>query len=156
MATAHQIKAIYALASGLGINRNSHDDELHELVYCITGKESIKELTNSEANSVQTELMDRMKGVDNINRSGSKKKHMDVPPGKMTEAQQAICRARKASEDKLARSRKHESNLDRCVREADKLGMKYVEYMAKYRNDKFFSTRKIHISRNNVRRLKVN
>ena len=70
--------------------------------------------------------------------------------------QAAICRARKADKDKPVRRRKHESNLDRCIREADKLGMKYVEYMAKYRNDKFFSTRKIHISRNNVRRLKVN
>ena len=64
--------------------------------------------------------------------------------------------ARKADKDEPVRRRKHESNLDRCIREADKLGMKYVEYMLKYRNDKFFSTQKIHISRNNVRRLKVN
>lgn len=77
----------------------------------------------------------------------AKRRHKEQAP---------ICRARKADKDKPVRSRKHESNLDRCIREADKLGMKYVEYMAKYRNDKFFSTRKIHISRNNVRRLKVN
>lgn len=70
--------------------------------------------------------------------------------------QSAICKAHKKDGDKPVRRRKHESNLDRCVREATELGMSYGKYMAKYRNDKFFSTQKIHISRNNVRRLKVN
>lgn len=70
--------------------------------------------------------------------------------------QAAICRARKADKDEPVRRRRHESNLDRCIREADKLGISYGKYMLKYRNDKFFSTQKIHISRNNVRRLKVN
>lgn len=88
MASAVQIRAIYAMGSSLGINRNSHEDELHQLVYGITGKESIKELTSSEAYSVQRELINRMKGSENISKSSSRKKPIDVPPGKMTEAQQ--------------------------------------------------------------------
>lgn len=88
MAAAAQIRAIYAMGSSLGINRNSRDDELHQLVYGITGKESIKELTSSEVYSVQRELMNRMKGSENIQKSSSRKKPIDVPPGKMTEAQQ--------------------------------------------------------------------
>ena len=70
--------------------------------------------------------------------------------------QAAICKARKKGGDKPVRRRKRESNLDRCAREATELGMHYSDYMAKYRNDKFFSTQKIHISSNNVRRLKMN
>lgn len=88
MAATTQIRAIYAMGSSLGINRNNRDDELHQLVYGITGKESIKELNNSEVYSVQRELMNRMKGSDNIRKSSSVKKQIDIPPGKMTEAQQ--------------------------------------------------------------------
>lgn len=88
MAAATQIRAIYAMGSSLGINRNSRDDELHQLVYGITGKESIKELNNSEVYSVQRELMNRMKGSDNIRKSSSVKKQIDIPPGKMTKGQQ--------------------------------------------------------------------
>lgn len=84
MATAPQIRAIYALGSKLGINQNSREDNLHQFVYSITGKESIKELTNYEASKVQSELMSRMKGIDRkVNQ-----KPIDVPPGKMSEAQQ--------------------------------------------------------------------
>ena len=88
MAAVNQIKAIYAMGSSLGINKNSREDELHQLVYGITGKESIKELTSSEAYSIQHELMRRMKGSHNFKKSKSRKKPVDVPPGKMTEAQQ--------------------------------------------------------------------
>lgn len=74
MATVPQMRAIYALGSKLGINQNSREDNLHQLVYSITGKESIKGLTNYEAAKVQSELS-RLEGID-------------VPPGKMSEAQQ--------------------------------------------------------------------
>ena len=76
------------MGSSLGINKNSREDELHQLVYGITGKESIKELTGSEAYSVQHELMSRMKGSNNLKSPNPVKKPVDVPPGKMTEAQQ--------------------------------------------------------------------
>lgn len=87
MAAIPQIRSIYALGSSLGINGNSREDELHQLVYGITGKESIKELTSSEVYLVQQELMKRMKGAGNIKKR-SKKTAIDVPPGKMTESQQ--------------------------------------------------------------------
>ena len=86
MPSAQQIKSIYAMGSSLGINRNSHEDELHALVLCITNKESIKELTSSEAGAVISELIRRMKGEGKIRKERRRK--IDVPPGKMTEAQQ--------------------------------------------------------------------
>ena len=87
MATAPQIRAIYALGTKLGINQNSREDNLHQLVYSITGKESIKALSNYEAARVKSELIKQMEGYENIKKSGSGKS-IDVPPGKMTEAQQ--------------------------------------------------------------------
>ena len=87
MATAVQIRAVYAMGSSLGINQNNRDDELHQLVYGITGKESIKKLTNQEISAVQRELMNRMKCAGST-KCHSAKKPIDVPPGKMTEAQQ--------------------------------------------------------------------
>lgn len=87
MATAPQIRAIYSLATSLGINENSRDDNLHQLVYSMTGKESIKALSSYEAAKVQSELS-RMKDFENAGKSGFRKKTIDVPPGKMSEAQQ--------------------------------------------------------------------
>ncbi len=78
MATAPQIRAIYALGSKLGINQNSREDNLHQFVYSVTGKESIKELTNYEASRVQSELAD-------VERKANA---ADIPPGKMTLEQQ--------------------------------------------------------------------
>ena len=89
MASAALIKSIYALASSLGIKGNSRDDNLHLLVYSITGKESIKSLEDSEAKQVRNELMRQMKGTDQIKKSRPKKKSIDIPPGKMTIEQQS-------------------------------------------------------------------
>lgn len=61
MATKKQIQSIYSLGTALGIKGKGHDDMLHNLVYSITGKESIKELNNKEFSAVQTELLERMK-----------------------------------------------------------------------------------------------
>lgn len=88
MASAALIKSIYTLAASLGIKGNGHDDNLHLLVYAITGKESIKSLDDSEAIQVRSELMRQMKGTENIKRSRSKKAPIDIPPGKMTKGQQ--------------------------------------------------------------------
>ena len=56
MPAASQIRAIYALGTKLGINQNNREDNLHQLVYSITGKESVKALTKYEAALVQSEL----------------------------------------------------------------------------------------------------
>lgn len=88
MASAALIRSIYAMGTSLGINGNSREDNLHQLVYGMTGKESIKSLTDPEAARVRSELMEMMKGTENIRQYGSKKKPIDIPPGKMTEGQQ--------------------------------------------------------------------
>lgn len=62
-------------------------DNLHLLVYAITGKESIKSLEDNEAKQVYDELK-RQLGDDNKTKHYSKKKKpMDIPPGKMNEEQ---------------------------------------------------------------------
>ena len=86
MASRQLIKGIYAMGTSLGINENSREDNLHQLVFAVTGKESIAALTDSEARKVQHELMCRMKG--NVQAKGSRKKRVDIPPGKMNEGQQ--------------------------------------------------------------------
>ncbi|MBR1724938.1 MAG: hypothetical protein IJ723_07990 [Ruminococcus sp.] len=52
MATKEQIRKIYALGGELGIKGKGHDDLLHELIYGITGKESVRELNDSEVRAV--------------------------------------------------------------------------------------------------------
>ena len=60
MATKEQIKRIYGLGTGLGIVGKDRDDMLHELVYSITGKESVKDLDDNDFKTVQNELINRM------------------------------------------------------------------------------------------------
>lgn len=64
MATKEQIKRIYGLGTGLGIVGKDRDDMLHELVYSITGKESVKDLDDNDFKTVQNELINRMKLAD--------------------------------------------------------------------------------------------
>ena len=79
---------LYALASKLGmVERNNKEDAFHQLVYGITGKEHISELTSSEANAVQRELQERM---EMKNRNKPLKKCDDDKkdvPGMITAAQ---------------------------------------------------------------------
>lgn len=79
---------LYALASGLGmVERNNKEDAFHQLVYGMTGKEHVSDLTASEAKTIQKELQDRMR-LRNIKaplKHNNKKK--DVP-GMMTASQQ--------------------------------------------------------------------
>lgn len=62
--TKEQIKRIYGLGAGLGIVGKDRDDMLHEVIFSITGKESVKDLTDSDFKAVQTELINRMKLAD--------------------------------------------------------------------------------------------
>lgn len=66
-------KRLYALASVLGMVEGSKDDPFHQLVYGLTGKEHVSELTPSEARTVQAELQERMK-LKNHNKTLKKKK----------------------------------------------------------------------------------
>ena len=87
MASRQLIKAIYAMGTSLGINGGSREDNLHELVSAVTGKESIASLTDREARQVQNELMRRMKGNIRPKSACYDTKHMNIPPDKMNEGQ---------------------------------------------------------------------
>ena len=105
MAAKELIRKIYALGSELGIKGKGHDDLLHELVFGITGKESIKELTDKEARSVLTELYKRRSSDPDYNKGKErdrakarrqKKKLEDEEigyNGMATPGQQGYCKA---------------------------------------------------------------
>lgn len=80
---------LYALASGLGmVERNSKEDAFHQLIFGLTGKEHVSDLTASEAKDVQRELQERMRLK---NRNTPLKKRSDFKqevPGMMTLSQQ--------------------------------------------------------------------
>ncbi len=87
MATKEQIRKIYALGGELGIKGNGHDDLLHELIYGITGKESVRELNDSEVRAVLSEMYKRKPAA-------AKRKKSDKEPGDngmATKEQQALC-----------------------------------------------------------------
>lgn len=52
----YQIRKIYAIGQALGIVNRGGEDALHDLVYGVTGKSSVKELSYSEACKVIGEL----------------------------------------------------------------------------------------------------
>lgn len=56
--TAKQIQRVYKLGSVLGLVKN---DELHTLVYGITGKEHVSQLADDEYKAVEHELLERLK-----------------------------------------------------------------------------------------------
>ena len=47
--STYQIRKIYAIGQALGIVNRGGEDALHDLVYGVTGKSSVKELSYSEA-----------------------------------------------------------------------------------------------------------
>lgn len=57
---AQQIRKIYAIGNALGIvERGNEDDDLHALVSALTGKDSVKALTYTEAQAVIADLQKR-------------------------------------------------------------------------------------------------
>ena len=75
------------MAAALGLlERGIKEDAFHQLVYGLTGKEHVSELSAAEANAVQRELQSRLRSsAPNVTKKRSRKK--DVP-GMMTAAQQ--------------------------------------------------------------------
>lgn len=80
-------KKLYAMAAALGLlERGSKEDAFHQLVYGLTSKEHVSELSAAEANAVHRELQRRLRSAaPNVTKKRSRKK--DVP-GMMTSAQQ--------------------------------------------------------------------
>lgn len=77
-------KRLYALANGLGLVENgSKEDPFHQLVYGLTGKEHVSDLTPSEARTVQAELMKRMQ-LKNHDKPLKKKQEEESEPDMMT------------------------------------------------------------------------
>ena len=86
-----QIRSIYALGSSLKLvdhGTHSHDDNLHQLVGAITGKDSVKALTGDEASKVISELMRRMRGFPDAPAPHREPKKHDETPGGPTAGQQ--------------------------------------------------------------------
>jgi len=83
-----QIKSIYALGASLNIvGRGTSDDNLHQLVEGITGKDSVLGLTQAEADKVLAELRQRMRLENQTAPLKSKKQHPEKPGG-LTSSQQ--------------------------------------------------------------------
>ena len=88
---ASATRQLYALASGLGlVERNNKDDPFHQLVYGITGKEHVSELTPREIQAVKSELYDRMRFKNHDKPLKKKKSTKEDIPGMMTAAQQRL------------------------------------------------------------------
>lgn len=76
-------KRLYALASGLDmISRHEQEDAFHQLVYGITEKKHVSDLTDREAKAVEAELLKRMR-LGNHKKPLKRKQHEFVP-GMMT------------------------------------------------------------------------
>lgn len=80
---ASTTKRLYAIAAKMGlVERSDPEDAFHQLVYGVTGKEHVSDLTAAEAKEVEAELLRRKDGE--IRRA---RKREEVP-GMMTDAQQ--------------------------------------------------------------------
>ncbi len=92
MASNEQIKRIYGLGAGLGIVGKNREDMLHELIFGITGKNSVKSLDDSEVQKVQTELIDRLRLGSPAHPAHKKRSQTAEGNGGMaTKEQQALC-----------------------------------------------------------------
>lgn len=84
-------KKLYTLANSLGLVENGNkEDPFHQLVYGLTGKEHVNELTPEEARAVQAELQERMKLKNHSEPLKRKKSTKETVPGMMTAAQQGL------------------------------------------------------------------
>ncbi len=77
MLKSQQTQRIYAMGAKLGLVENGNkNDLLHELVYSLTEKDSVRELTEQEYKAVIKELAQRLK-----------MEHLEEPPRKPYKAQ---------------------------------------------------------------------
>ena len=92
MLKPQQTQKIYAMGARLGLVRSGNkDDLLHELVYGITQKDSVRELTEQEYKKVIKELAERLK-LQNLEepprRPYKAQKYDESGRGKMSDGQQ--------------------------------------------------------------------
>lgn len=80
------IRRLYAIAARNGLVEHGNKDDLfHLIIYSVTGKTSVKELTDKEIRLVETEILKR--AGENI--SGTKVRNQEAVEGMMSPAQQA-------------------------------------------------------------------
>jgi len=88
---AGMTKRLYALAASLGlVERNNKDDPFHQLVYGVTEKTSVSDLTAAEAKIVERELIQRMKLSNQSKPLKHKSSKINTVPGMMTVQQQNL------------------------------------------------------------------
>lgn len=86
--TKEQRQTIYGMATQLGIyEKGNKNDDLHALVYKLTGKESIGMLTASDAGAVISNLI-LLKDAQNLPRESHKKPDKVNRPGMITPEQE--------------------------------------------------------------------
>lgn len=81
------IRNLYAIASNAGlVEHGNKEDPLHLIIYSVTGKTSVKDLTKREMKMVESEIFRRT----NNNVSGDKIKNQEAVPDMMSPAQQSL------------------------------------------------------------------
>lgn len=79
-------KVLYAIASNAGlVEHGNKEDPFHQIVYSITQKTSVKDLTNREMKLVENEIRNRCENI-----SSDKIKSQESIKGMMSPAQQSL------------------------------------------------------------------
>lgn len=79
-------KVLYAIASNAGLVEHGNKEDLfHQIIYSITQKTSVKDLTNREMKLVENEIRNRCKNI-----SSDKIKSQESIKGMMSPAQQSL------------------------------------------------------------------
>ena len=78
---------LYAIAAKNGlVEHGNKEDAFHQIVYSVTGKTSVKDLTDRELKMVESEIFRRT----NDNVSGEKIRNQEAIPDMMSPAQQSL------------------------------------------------------------------
>lgn len=82
-----KIRQLYAIAAKNGlVEHGNKEDAFHQIVYGMTGKTSVKDLTDREMKLVESEIFRRT----NDSVSGDKIKNQEAIPDMMSPAQQSL------------------------------------------------------------------
>ena len=80
-------QVLYAIAAKNGlVEHGSKEDPFHQIVYSVTGKTSVKDLTSREMKQVENEIRSRI----SENVSGDRIKSQEAVAGMMSPAQQSL------------------------------------------------------------------
>ena len=90
MTQAQRTQRIYALGARMGIlESDNKDDLLHNLVFRITGKKRIRDLTESEYKAVVNDMITQLK-IDTLEEPPHHRHKYESVPGMMSEGQQKM------------------------------------------------------------------